>query len=86
MVIAVLFLFTYQDLKGDLLYDVIILAGVLSLILALFGKFIAKLIWRLDVDFNKEKIIFYLCRKNDPIHVDFHEIQRIKVNGPIVFF
>jgi len=49
-------LFTYQDLKGQFLIDVTLLVSVLFLILIVVGKFVSKIVWRLDIDFA-EKII-----------------------------
>jgi hypothetical protein len=77
--------YTYQDLKGQFLIDVIILVSILFLILYGVKIFLLKVIWRFDVDFDQEKITFYLCRNTMPIHLDFRKIDQIKVSGPIVF-
>lgn len=50
-----------------------------------FGKFLSKVIWRFDIDFNKSEMVFYLCRKNSPVCVHFSKIKRIVVSGAIYF-
>ena len=77
---------SYQELSGKFLVDVGILVGVLFLILIFIGKFISKVIWRIDIDFSKKKVCLNLCRKSSPVRAEFKEIQQIKVSGPIVFF
>jgi hypothetical protein len=77
--------FTYQDLKGQFLIDVTILIIVLFLFLAIIGKFISRIIWRIDIDLDKKKIVLYLCRNASPIPIVFNKIEQIKVSGPIVF-
>ena len=79
------FFYTDKDLKGQFLIDVIILVSILLFILHVVKRFLSKVIWRFDVDFDKEKITFFLCRNTSPIHIDFGEIVQIKVSGPIVF-
>ena len=78
-------LYTYQDLKGQFLIDIIILVSILFLILIIVKKFLSKVIWRFDVNFDQKRVSFYLCRNISPVHVDFTEIDQIKVSGPIVF-
>lgn len=79
-------LFTYKDLKGQFLIDVALLIFVLFMILFFTGKFVAKIIWRLDVDFHSGKLSLYLCRNPVPRVIDFIEIDQIKVSGPIIIF
>ncbi len=79
-------IFTYEDLKGQFLFDVTILISGLFILLFIIGKFVAKVIWRVDVDFNKEIISFNLCRESSPIVIGFSDIDQIRVSGPIVFF
>jgi hypothetical protein len=79
-------LFTYEDLKGQFLIDVILLMSGIFLLFFIIGKFVAKIIWRIDVDFNEEIISLNLCRKSSPIVIGFSDIDQIKVSGPIVFF
>lgn len=78
-------LYTYQDLKGEFLITVAILIIGLFFILAIIGKFIAKVIWRIDINFSEENIYLNLCRKASPIQIGFNKIDQIKVSGPIVF-
>ena len=78
-------LYTYQDLKGQFLIDVIILVSILFFILILVAKFLSKVIWRFDVNFDQKKVSFYLCRNVTPVHVNFTEIDQIKVSEPIIF-
>jgi hypothetical protein len=77
---------TYQDLRGQFLIDVIILVSILFTILFMVAKFLSKVIWRFDVNFDSRKVSFYLCRSTSPIYINFTEINQIKVNGVIIFF
>lgn len=77
---------TYQDLKGQFLIDVVFVFSALLIILFICTRFLSKVIWRFDVDFDKKKITFFLCRSASPILINFTEIDEIKVSGPIVFF
>lgn len=79
-------LLSYYNLKGQQFKDVLIIMCTLVLIVVLFGKFLSKVIWRVDIDFRKEEIKFYLCRKDNPICVHFSKIERIVVSGPIFFY
>lgn len=77
---------TYQDLKDKFLLDVIILITMLFLLLFIVGRFLKRVIWKFDLDFDRQEIFFYLCRTKKPIKINFSEIDYIKVNGPIIFF
>ncbi len=83
--ITVAILFSYKDLKGQLLSDVFLITCVLFLITFFLGKFLLKVIWRFDIDFNKKEMVFYLCRKDIPVRVHFSKIKRIVVSGAIYF-
>lgn len=79
-------LFSYEDLKGQFLVDVTILISGLFVLLFIVGKFVSKIVWRIDVDFNEEILSLELCRESSPIVIRFNEIDQIKVSGPIVFY
>ncbi len=76
---------TYKDLKGQFLIDVLLLIIGLFFILAIVGKFVSKIILKIDIDLIQKKVFLTLCRKTAPVHIEFNEIEKIKVSGPIVF-
>lgn len=77
--------FTYKNLSGQFFVDVLCLIIFLTILILISNLLIKKLVWKFSIDFNKRTILFFLCKKNDPIQLLFSEIKNIKANGPIIF-
>jgi hypothetical protein len=78
-------IFTFEDLKGRFLVDVLFIIAISYLILFIFGKFLKKVAWRIDIDFSDKEFVFYLCRTNRIEKVKFDQVEEIKVSGPVLF-
>lgn len=83
-----LFMFSISLLNNGENWDfnrsvyVIIFFGVL---IYLAGRFLKIFAYRILIDFKSQEIRFYMNRSEDVVTTNFDDVQRIQVNGYIIF-
>ena len=58
---------------------------ILGILIYLVGRFLKKFAYKILLDFKSRKIRFYMNRSKDIVTINFDDVQRIRVNGYIIF-
>ena len=81
LIVPILFVFK-RELSLDSYLTVVFLCIALLFIFVIFQR---KFAYKISVNFNSQKIQFYMYRSNELIEISFSQLDTIRINGYVIF-